>query len=76
LGKGKVGWTVAFRTAKVAWIGRYFRGAKGDGRLSASISILFYPEMLFFWESGVGGFFGEKVNGQKAVYTKGLRRVE
>jgi hypothetical protein len=36
LRKERVGRIVAFRSAKVAWIHRCFRGAKGDRRLSAT----------------------------------------
>jgi hypothetical protein len=41
LRKERVGWIVAFRSAKVAWIDRYFRGAKGDGRFSATETTLY-----------------------------------
>jgi hypothetical protein len=34
-GMCRLGWNVAFRSAKVAWIYRCFRGAKGDGKLFA-----------------------------------------
>jgi hypothetical protein len=36
LWKEQVGRIVAFRSAKVAGVERYFRGAKGDRRLSAT----------------------------------------
>jgi hypothetical protein len=37
--KEQAGWMVAFRSAKVAINPRYFRGAKGDKRVSARETI-------------------------------------
>jgi uncharacterized membrane protein YeaQ/YmgE (transglycosylase-associated protein family) len=40
---------VAFRSAKVAWIERYFRGAKGDRGLSFSMSELELSPIAQHW---------------------------